>query len=160
MTTQNEIALHLGISQQAVSKTMQKMGIDWQQLSLDEIRLAYLKRLRDAAAGHADMEGKFNIHKARVRTELLESELLLLKLQKEKERLIDVDQLMPELRAVFGGMKNELLTASAKLKTEIDLLYGINVDIEVLEDYVANNILKHLSGYLESYQVSSNTAKP
>lgn len=39
MTTQQQIAEHLGLSQQAVSKQLSKLGIDWKTASLDQIRL-------------------------------------------------------------------------------------------------------------------------
>ncbi len=51
MTTQQQIAEHLGLSQQAVSKQLSKLGIDWKTASLDQIRLEYIKQLRKAAAG-------------------------------------------------------------------------------------------------------------
>lgn len=51
MPTQQQIAEHLGLSQQAVSKQLAKMRIDWRNMSIDEIRLAYLDRLRKSAAG-------------------------------------------------------------------------------------------------------------
>ena len=69
MPTQLQIAEHLGITQQAVSKTLDKMGIvEWQLMSLDQIRLAYIKRLREVAAGHASIDGQFDINRERVLT--------------------------------------------------------------------------------------------
>ena len=52
MPTQTEIAEHLGLSQAAVSKAMMKLTLDWRTSSMDEIRLAYLNRLRAEASGH------------------------------------------------------------------------------------------------------------
>ena len=57
MTTQQQIAEHLGLSQQAVSKQLSKLGIDWKTASLDQIRLEYIKQLRKAAAGQAEGAG-------------------------------------------------------------------------------------------------------
>ena len=45
MTTQQQIAEHLGLSQQAVSKQLSKLGLDWKTASLDQIRLEYIKQL-------------------------------------------------------------------------------------------------------------------
>lgn len=56
--TQDEIAAHLGMSQQAISKTLSKMQIAWKDMTLDEIRLAYIGRLREVAAGHASIDGE------------------------------------------------------------------------------------------------------
>ena len=78
MPTQLQIAEHLGITQQAVSKTLDKMGIiDWQLMTLDQIRLAYIKRLREVAAGHASIDGQYDLNKERVMTERVDRELKL-----------------------------------------------------------------------------------
>lgn len=41
------------MSQQAASQLLAEMGIDWKATSLDEIRVAYIRRLREMAAGRA-----------------------------------------------------------------------------------------------------------
>jgi len=41
------------MSQQAVSQLMQEMAIDWKVADLAEIRVAYIRRLREIAAGRA-----------------------------------------------------------------------------------------------------------
>lgn len=51
--TQQDIADHLDMSQQAVSSLLQELGIDWRQASLDDVRFAYIRRLREMAAGRA-----------------------------------------------------------------------------------------------------------
>jgi phage terminase Nu1 subunit (DNA packaging protein) len=51
--TQQEIAEHLDMSQQAVSQLLADLGIDWKAVSLDEVRVAYIRRLREIAAGRA-----------------------------------------------------------------------------------------------------------
>jgi len=49
--SQQDIADHLDMSQQAVSQLLQEIGIDWKSADLGQIRLAYIRRLREAAAG-------------------------------------------------------------------------------------------------------------
>jgi phage terminase Nu1 subunit (DNA packaging protein) len=51
--SQQGIAKHLDLSQQAVSQLMSEMGIDWKTSTLNEIRVAYIRRLREQAAGRA-----------------------------------------------------------------------------------------------------------
>lgn len=51
--TQQEIADHLDLSQGAVSQWLDRLGIDWKLASLDEIRVAYIRELREQAAGRA-----------------------------------------------------------------------------------------------------------
>ena len=56
--TQVQIAEHLGLDQSQVSRWMKTLGIDWREKSLDEIRLAYIGRLRETAAGFASVDGR------------------------------------------------------------------------------------------------------
>lgn len=53
MLTQQEIADHIDLSQAAVSLLMGELGIDWKAASLGDIRIAYIRRLREQAAGRA-----------------------------------------------------------------------------------------------------------
>ena len=53
MLTQQGIARYLDLSQAAVSALMAELGIDWKAASLNEIRVAYIRRLREQAAGRA-----------------------------------------------------------------------------------------------------------
>lgn len=53
MLTQQGIAKHLDLSQAAVSTLMADLGIDWKTASLHGIRVAYIRRLREQAAGRA-----------------------------------------------------------------------------------------------------------
>lgn len=53
MTTQLEIAEHLDMSQPTVSVLMDDLGINWKVVSLDEIRIAYIRRLREQASWRA-----------------------------------------------------------------------------------------------------------
>ena len=146
--TQKEIAEHLGMTQQAVSKTLGKMGIEWQSMSLDEVRLAYIKRLREVAAGYASIDGQYDLNRERVLTEQVDRELKLYQLAEKKQMLVNVDVFMTELEPVFQAMRQEMLARDDKLKLELDTLYGINVDVTILNEYT-NNTLNHLSRYLK-----------
>ena len=148
--TQKEIAEHLGMTQQAVSKTLGKMGIEWQSMSLDEVRLAYIKRLREVAAGYASIDGQYDLNRERVLTEQVDRELKLYQLAEKKQMLVNVDVFMTELEPVFQAMRQEMLARDDKLKLELDTLYGINVDVTILNEYT-NNTLNHLSRYLKEY---------
>jgi phage terminase Nu1 subunit (DNA packaging protein) len=51
LLSQQDIAEHLDMSQQAVSALLEQLGIDHKAADLSEIRVAYIRRLREAAAG-------------------------------------------------------------------------------------------------------------
>lgn len=148
MATQTQIAEHLGITQQAVSKTLEKMGIvEWQVMTLDDIRLLYIKRLREVAAGRNSADGQYDLQKERALTERVDRELKLYALAEKKGELVNVESLMDELTLVFQGMKQELLSRDDKLKSELDTLYGVDIDVTILNEHTTN-VLSHLSRYL------------
>jgi len=53
MNTQQSIADHLDLSQPTVSELMGRLRIDWRTTALDDIRIAYIRHLRERAAGRA-----------------------------------------------------------------------------------------------------------
>jgi len=152
MVTQQEIADHLGISQPAVVKQLKTLGIDdWKEKTLDEIRLAYIERLRATASGYASLDGTYDLNKERVMTERVDRELKLFQLAEKKRELVNVAELWDELNVVFAAFRQELLSRDDKLKTELDTLYGVDIDVSILNEHT-NNALKHLSGYLEGHR--------
>jgi predicted transcriptional regulator len=165
MLTQKEIADHLGISQPAVAKQLKTLGIDdWQSKTLDEIRLAYIDRLRATASGYASLDGTYDLNRERVMTERVDRELKLFQLAEKKRELVNVAELWDELNVVFAAFRQELLSRDDKLKTELDTLYGVDIDVSILNEHT-NNALKHLSGYLEGHrsdpaQTRSDPAAP
>ena len=157
MPSQQQLADHLGMSQQAVSKTLAKMKIDWQHMSLDQIRLAYIRRLREVASGYGDGDGQNKLMLARVTKETAEAKLAVLKLKKEEGELVDRSQLFPELQIIFAAMKTKLLAVPDQIKSELDAIHGIDVDREWLQEIIENVItdyVKYLQFHSEDLQRS------
>ncbi|SDR38632.1 hypothetical protein SAMN04490186_5887 [Pseudomonas grimontii] len=51
MPTQLEIAEHLDMSERAARDVLKRLNLDWQAVSLADIRTAYIRDLREKAAG-------------------------------------------------------------------------------------------------------------
>lgn len=134
MTTQKQIAVHLDLSQAEVSKLMAELQIDWKTAPIEQIRVAYIRKLRAVAAGHKSSDG-MDLTRERVLTEQVERELKQYELAEKKGQLVNVDQLESELKQMFGAFKTELLSRDDKLKAELDALYGIDVDGQLLEEH-------------------------
>lgn len=134
MPTQQEIADHLGMSQQAVSQQLQPLGIDWRNEPLAKIRLRYIEHLRAQAAGHRSADG-MDLTRERALTEQVDRQLKQLTLAEKLGQLINVAQLEPELQRMVGAFRSELLARDDKLKAELDALYGIDVDLTLITDH-------------------------
>lgn len=133
MPTQAEIAKHLGITQQSVSTAMTKLSIDWRTATMDEIRLEYLKRLRETAAGHVSSTG-LDLVDEKAQTERVVRELKLLELQEKQGLLVSVEALKDDLTLTVLNFKNLLMARDERLKMTLDSIYGIDVDIGLLND--------------------------
>lgn len=148
MPTQKDIAAHLGLDQAAVSRHMAALGIDWKTTSMDTIRLAYIEQLRGQAAGHVSGNG-VDLTYERAMTERVDRELKLHILAEKKGQLINIAQLEPELARAFGAFRAELLARDDKLKDELDALYGVTIDITLLNDHTRTAL-----GQLARYDAS------
>lgn len=133
MPSQAEIAEHLGVSQAAVSKAMMKLTLDWRTASMDEIRLAYLSRLRAEAAGHVSSSG-LDLVEEKAKTERVTRELKQMELERLQGILVSIEDLQADLTIATLNFKNILLGRNERLKATLDALYGIDVDIGLLND--------------------------
>lgn len=139
MPTQKQIAEHLDLSQAEVSKLMGELAIDWRKTPLDEIRVAYIRKLRAVAAGHRSSDG-MDLTRERVLTERVDRELKELQLAETRKQLVNLADLEPELLQMVTAFRSDLLTRDDKLKADLDALYGISVDLQVLNDYTHESL--------------------
>lgn len=152
MLKQNKIAEHLDLSQQAVADFLSRLSIDYKSSSLDLIRIMYIRHLRSQAAGHRSENG-MDLIKERVMTERVDRELKQLVVAEKKGQLINVEQLEPEIMQMVGAFKSELLSRDDKLKFELDSLYDVDVDLNILNEHT-NNALSQLARYSPSGEVT------
>ena len=132
MPEQAVIAKHLDLSQPAVSKMLRKLGLTGQE-TLDEIRVAYIRNLREVAAGHRSEEG-LDLVQEKAKTERVDRELKLLQLAEKKRELVNLSELHGELSMVFIKFRETMLDRASRLKTQLDALYGTDIDPSIIED--------------------------
>ncbi|MBI3479131.1 MAG: MarR family transcriptional regulator [Nitrosomonadales bacterium] len=145
MATQQQIAEHLDLSQQQISNIMARLGIDWKTASMDHVRIAYIRHLRVVAAGH-ESSGGDSLVAERILSERVDRELKELTLAEKKGTLINVAQLEPELMNMVSAFRTELLSRDDKLASDLATLYGIQVDVAILNEFT-NAALLQLSRY-------------
>lgn len=143
MPTQADVAAHLDLTQAAVSMLMSDLSIDWRTTPLDDIRLAYIRRLRSAASGR---ELEAELTRERIQTERITRESKTLDLAEKRGNLVNVAQLEAELQQMFTAYRVEMLARDDKLKSDLDTLYGIEVDIQII-NRTTHDALSHLARY-------------
>lgn len=145
MPTQKVIGAHLDLDQAAVSRMLAELGIDWKKAGLDDIRLAYIRKLRAVAAGHKADNGS-DLIAERARRERLEADLAELKLAEMRGQLVSLAQLEPELSQMVVAFRTDVLSLPDKLKADLDALYGIDIDMQVIADPI-HECLDQLARY-------------
>lgn len=149
--TQADIAEHLDLDQSAVSRLLAKLDVNVQTSGLDEIRKKYISHLRGMAAGHVSPDGD-SLVAERVLTERVDRELKQLTLAEKKGQLVNAEQLEHEYTQMVASFRTDLLGRDDQLKTTLDTLYGIDLDITILNDFTYAS-LEQLAGYNASQSV-------
>lgn len=145
MPTQAQVAEHLGLDQSAVSRHLGKLQLDWRDASMDEIRLAYIDHLRGIASGNRSENGIDLVHE-RAMTERITRELKLLELAEKRNQLVNTTQLETAYGQMVDAFRAELLALPDKIIDDIRTLYGIDIEVELINEYVIN-ALAELSGH-------------
>ncbi|WP_186100829.1 MarR family transcriptional regulator [Burkholderia gladioli] len=145
MPTQLQIAEHLDLDQSAVSRFVDKIRLDYKATSIDEIRIAYIRHLREVAAGRASGTG-IDLVAERAMTERVDREIKLLTLAEKRSQLVNAAQLEQAYGQMVGAFQTELLALSDKIVQELRTLYGVEVDVEWLNEHVYG-CLEQLSQY-------------
>ncbi|HLA35374.1 MAG TPA: hypothetical protein VJ001_10975 [Rhodocyclaceae bacterium] len=138
---QNDIAVHLGLSQSAVSQLMSELGIDWRSADLSTIRLAYIARLREQAAGRL-AKGDLDLTTERAGLSRAQRERVELQNAVLRGSLVDVEgvrfavtNLAAYTRSGFELIADKLSGRLAAIATERECHAVLSTEIEqVLSD--------------------------
>lgn len=126
--TQADIAAHLDISTRNLRDVLKELGIDWRQSSLDQIRIAYIRRLRESAAGRSEQD----LAIVRARKELAQARREELELAREYRLIAPVDEVRP---AIVGFMREclaEITQAGKKVTQNINAQYQVTVSDDIV----------------------------
>jgi hypothetical protein len=132
MTTQREIAEHLDLSERRVRDVLNELGVDWKATPLDAIRTAYIRYLRERAAGRGgDEQGALS--RARTQQALADARMKELQYYRELKLLVPVEELEPALRDWAAMARGEVRNAVEKLLAAIRSQHGVEVATDVVE---------------------------
>jgi transcriptional antiterminator len=144
-STQKEIAAHLDMSDRNLREVLKKLNLDHRLSSLDDIRVQYIRHLRQQASGHGDADGNSLTHE-RIQTERIDQQLKILTLKEKLGEFVPADQVSSEFEKMVTSAREELLSRDDKLKAELDAAYSVEVDILILNEHT-NAALTKLGSY-------------
>jgi hypothetical protein len=84
----------------------------------------------------------YQVESAKERKDRLEGDRIELQLAKEAGLLVAVEEIEPLWASAILAAKSELLEGVYRLKSELDALFGIAVDVALLEDHFHQALAK------------------
>ena len=144
MLTQQDIANHLDLSQQATSQWMDRLGIDWKSATIDDIRVTYIRSLREQAAGRA-ASGDLDLATERAGLAKAQRERIEMQNAVTRKELAPVI-LIEEVLAKAGSKVAGILDAiPGMIKRRVATLTSNDLDLIAIEVARARNIAASVS---------------
>lgn len=142
MPTQKKIAEHLDMSERNVRDILpalaKRLGHDpdddwWKRASIDKIRVAYVRDLREKAAGRGG-DDQVSLAKARTEESQLKTAMMRLDYHRDLKTIVHAGQ-AAELINDWSRLANREYTQGIhQLVSEIQSAHGITVSQETVED--------------------------
>ena len=131
--TQLEVAGHLDMSERNARDVLKSLGIDWTATTIDAVRVAYIRDLREKAAGRGGEEQTAKA-KAQTREALASAQLKELQFYKEIKALIPAEEIEPLLESWAVLARSEFQNCVEKLLASIQGMHGIEVKQELVDE--------------------------
>ena len=128
MNTQDEIAQHLDVSTRMLRDILTRLNIDHKTTSLDEIRIRYIKDLREKAAGRRDQKDQFTLDQVRMRDLLASAQIKEMTLFKDQKLVLDREQVRQAMDAWVTQSKSEYQSSVEKILAMVESQTGTQLD--------------------------------
>lgn len=145
MATQKEIAAHLDMSERNCRDMLKGLGIDWTQATLDDVRVAYIRDLREKAAGRGGSQAEL-LAIARTQESTVKAANGRLTYHEKLGTLVPTADAAFALNdwASFGN--REYLAGFEKLTQELEATLKVSIDRGMVER-IAGSTVKRIGGY-------------
>jgi len=131
--TQVEIAKHLDMSERNLRDVLRTLDIDHKQHTLSEITTAYIRDMREKAAGRGG-DDQANLSKARAEESMIKTALARLDYNERLGNLILGEDVAGVMNEWARSTNREIQQGFHKLVGEIQSTYKITVEPKLVED--------------------------
>ena len=150
MLSQQKVAEHLDMTRQSASDMLQKLGISLRSTSLTDIRVAYIRRLREQAAGRFS-DGPLDLMNERARLAKEQADRLELQnaqTRKELAPVVLIEQVLAKAGTRVAGILDSI---PGMIRRRSPSLSSSDLDCIAAEIVKARNLAAALSlGDLEA----------
>jgi len=131
--TQAQIAAHLDMSERNLRDVLIKIKMDHRKHTLDEIRVGYIRYMRDLAGNRGGDEAG-NLARARIRESAANAQLKELQFNRDVGLLVPVQELEPLLTSWASAGRVEILAAFQSFAAGITSQHGIEITQDDIND--------------------------
>lgn len=135
MPTLLEIAKHLDMSESNASSMCRGLGIVWKSSTLADIRTAYIRDLREKAAGRGG-DDQAELTRARTRDAVASAKLREVQYYESIGKLVSVDDIEPRLESWATVARAEVHNALNKIIADIEGENEVTINREMIDGYM------------------------
>lgn len=136
--TQVDIAAHLDLSERRVRDVLVELGVDHRAATLDQIRIAYIRSLREKAAGREQSDARQRRDLAQAVESETNAALKQRELWKQDGLLLDYDLVRTFCLDQVSVAQNELTRAVNGLVNAIESKHSIVIERDIPGDAIAS----------------------
>tara|TARA_R110002124_G_scaffold213962_1_gene379992 strand:- start:22145 stop:22654 length:510 start_codon:yes stop_codon:yes gene_type:complete len=145
MPTQKEIAEHLDMSERNCRDMLKTLGIDWNASDMGDIRISYIRDLREKAAGRGGTQIE-QLNAARIEESTVKSANGRLAYHEKLGTLVPTTDAAFALTDWASYTNREVTAAFEKLAQQLESTLKVSID-RSLVDSIAGSTVKRIGGY-------------
>lgn len=147
MPSQKEIAQHLDMSERNCRDILKSLDLDWTESTLDEIRIAYIRDLREKAAGRGGSQVE-QLNLARIQESTVKAANGRLAYHEKLGTLVPTADAAFAISAWAGFANREYQAGFEKLVQEIESTLKVSVDRDTVTR-IAGPTVSRIGGYAD-----------
>lgn len=152
--TQKDIASYLDISERRLRDLLSELHLDHRTDSVDDIRVAYIRKLRDEAAGRGD-KGLAAIRERKERAQAMREEF---ELSKDYKLIVPTEFVGPDLISLIKEIQTQVMEAGNITLQSIESEHSVQINDDLVFEPL-RTALGNIAGRA-SQLVASITGRP
>lgn len=143
--TKAEIASHLDMSERNLTDVLRGLNLDYRTADVEEIRIAYIRDLREKAAGRGG-DHQIESTLARTRKDTAQATLYEIQIAEKAGQLVPVAKIEPFITSRIIAARQYILSFPHKWSQELKALNGLDIEESYFE-YDLTDALNQLSEF-------------
>jgi hypothetical protein len=132
---QTSLARHLDMSDRNLRDVLRGLGIGWPVESVDDVRVSYIRDLREKAAGRGG-DDQAELARARTRDAIASAKMREVQYFESIGKLVSVEEIEPRLESWATVARSEVHNALNKIIADIEGENEVTINREMVDGYM------------------------